>query len=164
MRILVLVLLFACADKDDARVAKVIATGATPQEAFANYQKALDTRDLDFLWAFVSDKDKSGQIGKLLAPMNAGNVPEARLAELTEGFGVTADELRRMSKPDFDKHFIWMTFGRTAIVVTTQQIKNVTIDGTTAILELTHPRSKLALVQEAGNWHWDLMGTSAANK
>ena len=142
-----------------------VPTGATPEQAFANYQKALEARDLDFLWSFISARDKAGTVGQRLALMNGGNVPAARMAEFEQGFGRSAAEIRAMSKLDFDKHFIWMVVGRGALLITEQTIAKVELraDGNEAVLELAGPSSKLALVREDGQWHFDMGGTSAAN-
>jgi hypothetical protein len=142
---------------------KIVPTGATPEEAFKNYQTALAKQDLDFLWSFLSNKDKTGDIGQQMAPMNGGNVPAARLDEFAKGFGVTPDEVRKMSKPEFDKHFLWMVMGPAATVITNQKLAKANITGDTAILDLTDPDSKFAMIKEADQWHWDMAGTSAAN-
>ena len=143
-----------------------VPTGATPEQAFAGYQRALKARDLDFLWSFVSARDKAGTVGQRLAPMNGGNVPAARMAEFEQGFGKSAAEIRAMSKLDFDKNFIWMVVGRGAILITEQTIAKVELSaaGDEAVLELAGPSSKLALVREDGQWHFDMGGTSAANR
>jgi len=144
----------------------VVPTGTTPEAAFKNYQQALRKRDLDFLWSFICEKEKRGDFGAKLYPMNGKNVPASRLQEFADGFHTTPEGVRAMSKPDFDKHFLGMVFEKGAVLIVEQRIANVSITGDTAILDLEVDgefSSKLALVRDAGQWHMDMGGTSAAN-
>lgn len=143
--------------------AKIVPTGTTPEAAFKNYQTALANKDLDFVWAFLSDKDKAGDIGATMKPMNGGNVPASRLQEFAEGFGTTPDGVRKMSKPEFDKHFLWMVLAPAAEIIAQQRLAKTSVTGDTAILDLEGPESKLALVKEGDQWHFDMAGTSRAN-
>jgi hypothetical protein len=164
------------ASKDDGKAAagsgsaaaepedKPVATGATPEEAFKNYQAALVGKDLDFLWWFVSKKDKDGSIGRMLAPMNGGNVPAERLDEFAKGFGTTPEGVRAMSKRDFDRHFLYMGFAQTTELVAGQVIEQVEMKGEDrAILHLGKPSTKFGMVREDGQWRWDMIETSRLN-
>ncbi len=163
----VLVLAFGCGGGETAVPDvpdKVVATGATPEEAFKNYQRAVKAEDLDFLWSFLSDKDKRGKIGDLLAPMNGKNVPAARMAEFASGFKLTPDAVHAMGKHDFDRHFIGMVVAKGAPLIPDQKIVKVSTTGDTAILIVDVPAdTRFAMIREHGQWHWDMAATSAAN-
>lgn len=152
----------------DARPAepedKPVATGATPKEAFKNFQVALVGKDLDFLWWFVSRKDKDGSIGRMLAPMTGGNVPPDRIDEFAKGFGTTAEGVRAMSKRDFDRHFLYMGFAQTTELVSGQVIESMEMKGDDhAVLQLDKPKTKFGLIREDGQWRWDMIETSRLN-